>query len=319
MTWLLFVASLSGHQGALRLRLWRSLKALGAATLRDGVYAAPAIDTASAVFEELLAEIRAAGGTGMIFTVAGLPSHEQETLAALFDRSEQYEKFALSVDAFLASLATLNEIEARRSLRHLQREYATIEASDFFPTNKRESIFAALQDAGKAFSQTFSPDEPTAIHATIPRCEASAFQNQLWATRSHLWVDRVCSAWLIRRFIDPGATFFWLERAADCPKKAIGFGFDGARFTHIESSVTFEVLVHSFSLDADAALARIGALVHVLDVGGNRVAEAAGFEAILTGARERCGSDDDFLSDLSRVLDDLYSAFSQTAIQRVPG
>ena len=316
MTWLLLVASLSGHYGALRLRLWRSLKALGAATLRDGVYAAPALDTVRAEFEEQLAEIKASGGTGNIFTVTDVPPSDEEAMIALFDRGEQYEKHAGSVDTFLSHLNSTNEVEARRSLRQVQREFAAIEATDFFPTKTRELALGALQDAERAFSRRFSPDEPVAVHAAVPRCQKADFQNRLWATRSRLWVDRVCSAWLIRRFIDPGARFQWLEHAGDCPKKAIGFDFDGAQFTHVEHFVTFEVLIHTFELDADFALARIAALVHQLDVGGGRVAEAAGFETILTGARERCATDDDLLNDISRVLDDMYRAFSQHNVVR---
>jgi hypothetical protein len=309
VTWSLLVVSLPGHQGALRLRLWRSLKALGSAALRDGVYAAPALDHVRAVFEQQLSEIKAAGGTGMIFTIGDIPSEEEESLVSLFDRAEQYQKYALSVDAFFDSLETLSEIEARRSLRQLQREHATIEAIDFFPTKEKESVLTALQNAERAFLQRFSPDEPVAIHAKIPRRQTSDFQNRLWATRSRLWIDRVCSAWLVRRFIDPGARFQWLKRSTDCPKDAIGFDFDGALFTHTDNNVTFEVLLHSFSLYSDAALSRIAALVHMLDVGGNRVAEAAGFEAILTGARERCATDDELLGSMSQVLDDLYAAF----------
>jgi hypothetical protein len=314
MTWLLLVASLSGHYGALRLRMWRSLKALGAATVRDGVYAAPPLDTVRTAFDEQLAEIKASGGTGIVFTVTDLSPEDEKALVALFDRGDHYERHAHSVDAFLTQLDSANEIEARRLLRQVQREFAAIDSTDFFPTKTRELALGALQEAERAFSRRFASEEPVAIHATVPRYQKVDFQNRLWATRARLWVDRVCSAWLIRRFIDPGARFQWLEHAADCPKKAIGFDFGGAQFTHVEHFVTFEVLVRSFELDTDVALARIAALVHQLDVGGGRVAEAAGFEAILTGARERCATDDDLLDDMSRVLDDMYRAFSQNNV-----
>ena len=74
-----------------------------------------------------------------------------------------------------------------------------------------------------------------------------------------LWVDRVASAWLIRRFIDPEARFRWLAKPSDCPKSALGFDFDGATFTHVGERVTFETLMASFGLDDDAALARLAA------------------------------------------------------------
>jgi hypothetical protein len=95
----------------------------------------------------------------------------------------------------------------------------------------------------------------------------------------------MASAWLIRRFIDRKAKFLWLDEAKRCPKRALGFDFDGATFTHVGGRVTFEVLAASFGLDADPALARIAAIVHFLDVGGVPVAEAPGIEAVLAGLR----------------------------------
>lgn len=307
LNWQLLVASLSGNHGALRLRLWRSVKALGAATLRDGVYLAPATAAVRTAFKDHAAEVESADGSAFVFTVSN--GDDEHALMALFNRSVQYETVAAAIDAFRTEIGKISEADARRRLRQLNRDLASIEATDFFPDKARELANAALEDARAAVDKTYSPEEPVAIHATIPRCERRDFQAKVWATRSHLWVDRVCSAWLIRRFIDPHATFLWLQHAADCPPSAIGFDFDGARFTHVDQYVTFEVLTHSFGLDSDAGLQRMAALVHHLDVGGGRIPEAAGFEAILTGARSRCATDDALLDDISAVLDDMYRAF----------
>jgi hypothetical protein len=123
----------------------------------------------------------------------------------------------------------------------------------------------------------------------------------------------VASAWLIRRFIDPAARFKWLAKPSDCPKSALGFDFDGAAFTHVGDRVTFETLMASFGLEDDAALARLAALVHQLDVGGEPVPEAVGFEAVLAGARERLDDDDALLAEISTVLDSLYAHFERQA------
>jgi hypothetical protein len=128
-----------------------------------------------------------------------------------------------------------------------------------------------------------------------------------------LWVDRVASAWLIRRFIDRKARFRWLAKPSDCPKSALGFDFDGATFTHVDDHVTFETLMASFGLDSDPALASLAAMVHQLDVGGEPVPEARGFEAVLAGARERTPDDDALLAEISVVLDSLYAHFGREA------
>ncbi|MDP1957210.1 MAG: chromate resistance protein, partial [Rhodocyclaceae bacterium] len=138
-----------------------------------------------------------------------------------------------------------------------------------------------------------------------------------WATRKNIWVDRMASAWLIRRFIDPRANFLWLETPADCPPDAQGFDFDHAKFTHVAPSnhapelVSFEVLAASFGLDADPAIARIGAIVHYLDVGGAPLAEASGIEAVLAGLRAGASDDDARLTAAGRVLDGLYTNYQQ--------
>jgi hypothetical protein len=136
-------------------------------------------------------------------------------------------------------------------------------------------------------------------------------RGRTWVTRANVKVDRIASAWLIRRFIDPDARFLWLETPQDCPVDAIGFDFDGATFTHTDHRVTFEVLLTSFDLAADPALTRLGVLVHSLDVGGVPVPEAAGFEAILIGMRASGADDDQILTAMTSVLNALYSAFGQ--------
>ena len=126
-------------------------------------------------------------------------------------------------------------------------------------------------------------------------------------------MDRAASAWLIRRFIDPNASFLWLRTPAACPHDAVGFDFDHATFTHVGDAVTFEVLLYAFELETDPALSRIGALVHYLDVGGAPVADAAGFIAMLSGLKQSCSDDDAFLAGASPLLDHLYTAYRQDA------
>lgn len=124
-------------------------------------------------------------------------------------------------------------------------------------------------------------------------------------------MDRLASAWLIRRFIDPEARFLWLKSAADCPKKALGFDFDGASFSHVGARVTFETLLASFDLETPALL-RLGLLVHGLDVGGVLPPEAAGVERVLAGMRAAIADDDQLHLASAGVFEGLLTAF-QTA------
>lgn len=176
----------------------------------------------------------------------------------------------------------------------------------------RAQTAQAIEETEAALNSRYTPDEPCPIAAPIPRRDPADYRGRVWATRARLWVDRVASAWLIRRFIDPQAQFVWLKTPADCPPDALGFDFDGAEFTHVGARVSFEVLTVSFGLDEDPALARVGALVHYLDVAGVPVPEAAGFESILAGARTQYVDDDDeLLKHIGGVLDSLYAAYAE--------
>ena len=137
------------------------------------------------------------------------------------------------------------------------------------------------------------------------------YRNRVWATRKDLWVDRLASVWLIKRFIDSNAKFTWIDQPRNLPKSAIGFDFDGAEFTHIDGRVTFEVLVTSLGLDADPALASIGHAVHALDVGGIPVADAKGLETILRGIKAKAKTDDDVAIEAMKIFDLFYSAYAQ--------
>lgn len=309
--WLLLVNSVSGENKTARQRIWRALKASGAAALRDGVYVLPKSDSARAVFTEQAEEVVAAGGSAHILSFASEDDAQQRELIQLFDRNSDYAELFAKLDAFKADVAKVDEVEAHRQLATLRRDVAALGAIDFFPGASRHQIEGALADCEAVLNARFSPDEPHAANGLIPKREKARYRGRTWATRQHLWVDRVASAWLIRRFIDPKAKFLWLKKPKDCPKTALGFDFDGAEFTHIAARVTFEVLVASFGLDEDRALARLGALVHYLDVGGIPVPEAAGFAAIMAGARAQQANDDKLLQAMGTVLDSLYAAYSE--------
>jgi hypothetical protein len=152
--------------------------------------------------------------------------------------------------------------------------------------------------------------EPRPARRRAARLDPARYRKRVWATRKDLWVDRIASAWLIKRFIDREARFAWIERPRERPRKAVGFDFDGAQFTHSGGRVTFEVLLQSFGLESDPALAKIAAAVHFLDVGGIPVADAKGLETLLTGIKEKSRSDDALLGEAMRILDLFYSAYA---------
>lgn len=308
--WLLLITNLPGHNPTLRMRFWRALKAAGAGLLRDGAYLLPNRERARQLLEEQGAEIKRAGGLVQVLSFDAESTEQNAELVALFDRTAEYAEAIDRLAGLKSKLAKLAEPEARQRLAGISREVAAIAARDFFPGEARKQMEGALSDAEVALNARFAPDEPHTAHRKIRPRDPKDYRGRTWATRERLWIDRVASAWLIRRFIDPKAKFLWLKRVKDCPKAAVGFDFDGAEFTHVESKVTFEVILSSFNLEQDVGLARLGALVHHLDVGGIPIAEAPGFATIMAGARAIQQDDDDLLKAMTPVLDSLYAGYA---------
>jgi hypothetical protein len=261
------------------------------------------------VLEEQAVEIQTGGGVVYILPLDAESPEQAASLVALFDRTAEYQDAIQSVNAFKRELVKLRESEARQKLTAMGREVSAIVERDFFPGEARAQMENAVADAEAALNARFAPDEPHPARQKIRRREKADYRGRTWATRERLWIDRVASAWLIRRFIDSSAKFVWLKHVKDCPKRALGFDFDGAEFSHADNKVTFEVLVASFGLEQDSGLGRMGALVHQLDVGGIPTAEGPGFAAIMTGARALQPDDDALLKVMTPVLDSLYATY----------
>ena len=311
--WLLLITNLPGRNPTLRMRIWRALKTAGAGLLRDGAYLLPNGERSREVFDEQGAEIKAAGGVVQVLSFDAESAAQNAELVTLFDRTEDYAGAIRRLETLRSELVRLAEPEARQRLVAIAREVASIATRDFFPGEPHKQMEGALADAESALNARFAPDEPHAAHRKIRPRDRKGYRGRTWATRERLWIDRVAAAWLIRRFIDPQAKFLWLKRVKDCPRRALGFDFDGAEFTHVDSKVTFEVLVSSFNLEHDLGLVRLGALVHHLDVGGIPVAEAPGFATIMAGARSLQRDDDSLLKAMTPVLDNLYAGYAGAA------
>jgi hypothetical protein len=308
-SWLLLIVSLPTSSATARIRIWRSLKALGCMALRDGAYLLPLQGDHAQTFKDLADECIREGGSAWLMNVSPRSVAEAAAYRQLFDRSEDYAELRKGWREAGRALASMALPELTRLQRKLQREFDAARAIDFFPAESKLEAEAAWGDFNKRLEAIVSPDEPRETTGRIPLLDVGQYQGRTWATRKRLWVDRVASAWLIKRFIDHDARFRWLDAPSDCPKSALGFDFDGAAFTHVGDRVTFETLVASFGLDDDPALLRLGAMVHSLDIGGEPVPEAIGFEAMLGGARERLAGDDALLSEIGGMLDSLYLHF----------
>ncbi|WP_315139317.1 chromate resistance protein ChrB domain-containing protein [Achromobacter marplatensis] len=308
--WFLLVVSLPTGGATARMRIWRKLKSLGCVALRDGAYLLPAQAEQVSHLADLAAETNEEGGQAWLLRIQPQNHDESASFQALFDRSAEYDAWLAELAQARQTLTALNTADLNRLLHRYERSYQALRRIDFFPTETSLRAQAQQRDFANAIESLLSPGEPHVAQGGIARRDPMHYRGRLWATRRHIWVDRVACAWLIQRFVDPSARFLWLDTPAECPADALGFDFDGATFTHVGDRVSFEVLLASFGLEENRGLARLGALVHGLDVGGAAVPEAAGFEAMLAGARKRLPNDDALLVEAGTVLDSLYAHFS---------
>ncbi|MEQ1559404.1 MAG: chromate resistance protein ChrB domain-containing protein [Methyloglobulus sp.] len=309
-SWLILIVSLPTQNSAGRMRVWRALKALGCGVLRDGVYLLPYRKAFRHTLQVQAEDVIAGGGSAHILVLDSEHQDQQKAFETLFDRSADYAKLVETIQQ-ITHLNHQHEDSAKlqKQAYRLRKDFEMIALQDFFPGAAQEQVGAALEDLEHAITDRLSPDEPHAINRRIRRLHLNDYQARTWATRQRPWVDRLASAWLIHRFIDPEARFIWLTEPDDCPADALGFDFDGAEFTHVGAKVTFEVLLASFGLAKDSALNRLGALVHYLDVGGIPVLEAAGLETLISGMRQRWVADDELLAETNKIFDAYYQAF----------
>ncbi|MGQ0710844.1 MAG: chromate resistance protein ChrB domain-containing protein [Rhodoferax sp.] len=305
--WLALVLSLPTENATIRQRAWRALKSSGAAVLRDGIYLMPERESCRATLDRLATDVIAGGGTALVLRIE---EPQGADFPGLFDRGSDYAALLAELNQTQLALTAETAQETIKAARKLRKAYAAICEIDFFPGEPQRQAQAALRDLEQEAAHALSPDEPHAVTGEVPLLHAEQYQQRIWATRCRPWVDRLASAWLIRRFIDPKARFLWLVSPEDCPPEALGFDFDGAMFSHVGSQVSFEVLASSFRLK-QPALTRLGQLIHYLDVGGVQPAEAAGVESVLAGLREAIADDDQLLTAASSVFDGLLAAFQQ--------
>lgn len=302
--WALLIATLPTRPNAVRLRLWRAVKALGCGALRDGAWLLP-LEHAGEL-EALATEVREHGGAASVLELSPRSEAQRDELLALFDRREAYAAWADGLRGVEAQLPRLNEAEARRRVREASDALAAVRRTDYYPGPVAQQAEARLAALRAAVDARRSKGEPRP--GAIPRLDARAFRGKRWATRARPWVGRLACAWFILRFIDARARIVWLADVSKAPRGAVGFDYEGARFAHAGKLVSFEVLVASFTAQDDARLQRIGAAVHYLDAGGLPVPEATGLETILAGLRGLHADDDALCAAACAVFDAFYAS-----------
>jgi len=301
--WLVIVAQLPTEDPSARMRVLRKLESLGAGVLREGVYALPDTPANRKSLDELAAHVGREGGTAYALRVAATSQGQNDAFRRLFDRSARYEALVKIVEGLRLGFGQSDPSALARVLLKQRRDFEAISALDFFPSPAKARAQQALADADHEIRKLYFSKAPTSI------ATGEKLHGRTWATRKPLRADRLASAWLVRRFIDPEAKMLWLEGAGEAPPGAISFGFQDAHFAPGDALVAYEEIMRQLQLGANQAIARIGAIVHFLEAGGAPVQEAAGVLTLLEGAVRRAQNDDELLAEAEKTFDLLYEAY----------
>ena len=314
--WLLFVHQLPATPSNLRVRTWRRLQQLGALSLRQALYVLPDTPSAREDFEWLKTEIEAAGGQASIFAADAVDSWSNDALVEEFRRSREalYAAVARDAEQVLKRLGRRTKaVISRRTFQQLTERLAAIEQIDFFGSAGRDRAVALL---GQLESLGRSPRRIATSGATPSLRDR--YHDRLWVTRPRPGVDRIGSAWLIRRFLDPNARFAFVADRDAAPADAVPFDMFGVEFTHRGDFCTFETLCDGFELH-DPALPSIAAIVHDLDLKDRRfdAPDAPTIGLLIEGLRLAHTDDDALLNAGIPLFEALYQALTQA--RRVQG
>lgn len=299
--WLFLVHQIPPKPSYFRVKIWRRLQRLGAVALKNSVYVLPAGDRAREDFEWLLREIRDGGGDATLCGAHLLDGLSDAGLEALFSAARDADYGVLREEA--RALARPGSPGAEAQLARLRRRLAEVAAIDFFGAAGRETAEAALDEA-----------ETRIRGATIPAGPAASvegFRGRTWVTRTGVHVDRIASAWLVRRFIDAGAGFRFVPDRGYSPEPSeIRFDMYEAELTHEGDRCTFEVLLERTGL-ADPALRAIAELVHDLDFKDEKFGrpEAPGLDRMIDGVTATTEDDGERIARGAVLFDTLYRAF----------
>jgi hypothetical protein len=309
MPWSVLVLSLPTENATARMRAWRALKASGAAALRDGVYLMPATDGHAQSLLTVVDDVRANGGEAQVFEAE---PHDGADYGALFDRGPEFGTLLAEIATCRAGLSEDAAQQVMKQARKVRKAFDQLVAIDFFPGEAQAQTAAALRSLEADAAQATAPDEPHAAARAVQRLDLAQYQSRVWATRRRPWVDRLASAWLIRRFIDADARFRFVRPPERIEKGGIRFDMFEAEFTHEGDLCTFEVLLRRFAL-RDPGLARLGEIVHDIDLKDGKYAhpETPGLDHLIAGIAMRHPDDEARLQDGAAALEALYEYFKR--------
>jgi hypothetical protein len=310
--WLLLIHQIPPRPAYLRVKIGRHLQRIGAVAIKNSVYALPRNDETQEDFQWVLREVVKGGGDASILEARFIEGLSDEQVLTLFQtaREADYREAAEEARQVAASLPKRGpppenrRNEVANQIARLRQRLSELEAIDFFGAPGREIAEGIVSGMEARMKPTVESKEPAK-----PTLRREEYRGRTWVTRAGIKVDRMASAWLIRKLIDPQARFKFVPAKGYQPQKGeLRFDMFEAEFTHEGDLCTFEVLLERFGLD-EPALRAIAEIVHDVDVKDAKYGreEAPGVGQVVAGIAAAHDDDEGRLERGSALFEDLYA------------
>lgn len=310
--WLLLFPHVTSRRASSRVQVWRLLNRAGAVLARQGLWLLPQTPDRLADARRLARDIEAAGGQCAISAASLLEGFSDSEIESLFReaRTKDFEKLANDVRVFTRQHARKRGVKVRpaaqrRAVEQLERRMMELRAISFVATPSQRLAELALSELRVA---VHSPDARAIA-------DANRIRARTWVTRRGVFVDRVASAWLIRRFIDPAAIFRFVDPQDYTPQAGeLRFDMAVSEYGHEDGRCTFETLCLRFGLH-DSGHVGIAEMVHDLDCRESKYnrPETAGFLRILEGVAADTIDDQSRIDTAIPIFDALFRGLAAAA------
>jgi len=296
--WLLLLFSLPTNRNSERVAVWRRLKKMGAVQIKTSTYLLPDEPAQYEQFQWLAQQIRDYGGDSTLVRAQEIEGLTKEKVVSLFNaaRDKEYAQLRKSLQSFIAHRKK-SDVELRAAeLERLTRQFRDLRDIDFFDSPRGHEVAMLLRRV-----------EGAGRGRKLPILDAKQYRGKTWLTRPRPEIDRVGSAWLISRFVDPQAKFVFAPTAEAVPE-AIPFDMLDAEFSHHGNNCTFETLTKRFALP-DKAVAKIAEMIHDADLDDARFQriECVGIDRVLKGWAKEGLPDEEILRRGFECFEALYA------------
>jgi len=296
LAWLLLLVRLPATHSAERVAIWRKLKKSGAIQIQTSTYVLPDDSRRYETFQWLTQHIRDAGGDATLVRAKEIEGLPNERLVELFNAARAKEYAALR-EILRPLVLTKRRRDLGGKLDRVRKQFREIRETDFFDCPKSSDLERVLRKL----------EEPESGSKTKLKLEARDFRRKVWLTRPRPEIDRVGSAWLIRKFIDLKAKFvFGYTRAPS--RCVLTFDILGGDFSHDGEDCTFETFIRRFGIQ-DKAARKIAEMVHDADLDDDKFQrnECFGIDRILKGWAKQGLPDKEILRRGFECFDALYT------------